>query len=153
VDDRLPGIQPIRNEGENIRTQSPFPPQSGGKPPHSTAPPWTRHAVAYGYVGRRRRRARGRVGNQRVAPLVDAADNLAYRLAYNSCAPPMTSVARCSPGDGGRDRRRRALRAIAAAVRRRDAAAAERLARELIQRGERGIKTALRQLDEEDARA
>jgi DNA-binding FadR family transcriptional regulator len=100
------------------------------------------------------RGVRGRVGTQRVAPLVDAADNLAYRLAYNSlratydqCRALFTQVMADEIADVA------PYRAIAAAVRRRDAAAAERLARELIQRGERGIKTALRQLDEEDARA
>jgi GntR family transcriptional regulator, transcriptional repressor for pyruvate dehydrogenase complex len=86
--------------------------------------------------------------------LVDASDNLAYRLAYNSlratydhCRELFTQVMAEEIADVGR------YRAIATAVRRRDAAAAERLARELIQRGERGIKTALRQLDEQDARA
>lgn len=86
--------------------------------------------------------------------LVDASDNLAYRLAYNSlratydqCRELFTQVMAEEVADVAR------YWAIATAVRRRDAAAAETLARELIQRGERGIKAALRQLDEEDARS
>jgi GntR family transcriptional regulator, transcriptional repressor for pyruvate dehydrogenase complex len=83
--------------------------------------------------------------------LVDAADNLAYRLAYNSmrstydqCRELFTQVLADEIGDVGR------YRAIADAVRTRDAQAAERLARELIQRGERGILAALRQLEPEE---
>jgi len=80
--------------------------------------------------------------------LVDAADNLAYRLAYNSlratydqCRELFTHVLADEIGDVER------YRAIAAAVRAKDSASAETLARELIRRGERGITRALRQLD------
>ena len=80
--------------------------------------------------------------------LVDAADNLAYRLAYNSlratydqCRSLFTQVLADEIGDVAR------YRAIAAAVRGRDAHTAERLARELIRRGERAIANALRRLD------
>ena len=80
--------------------------------------------------------------------LVDAADNLAYRLAYNSlratydqCRSLFTQVLADEIGDVER------YRAIAAAVRRRDAHTAETLARELIRRGERAIANALRRLD------
>jgi DNA-binding FadR family transcriptional regulator len=83
--------------------------------------------------------------------LVDASDNLAYRLAYNSlratydhCRELFTQVMADEIGDVAR------YRAIAAAVRRRDAHTAETLARDLIQRGERGIKRALRQLDHQE---
>jgi DNA-binding FadR family transcriptional regulator len=83
--------------------------------------------------------------------LIDAADNLAYRLAYNSmrstydqCRELFTQVLAEEIGDVGR------YRAIAAAVCARDPQAAERLARELIQRGERGILAALRQLEPEE---
>ncbi len=86
--------------------------------------------------------------------LVDASDNLAYRLAYNSlratydqCRELFTQVMAEEIGDVGR------YRAIAAAVRGRDAQAADALARELIRRGEHAIKAALRQLDaQEEAR-
>lgn len=81
--------------------------------------------------------------------LVDASDNLAYRLAYNSlratydqCRDLFTQVLAEEIGDV------ECYRAIATAVRTRDAAAAETLARELIRRGERGISRALRQLDQ-----
>jgi GntR family transcriptional regulator, transcriptional repressor for pyruvate dehydrogenase complex len=84
--------------------------------------------------------------------LVDASDNLAYRLAYNSlratydqCRELFTHVMAEEIADVD------CYRSIAAAVQRRDTQTAETLARELIQRGERGIKAALRQLDEEDA--
>ena len=80
--------------------------------------------------------------------LVDAADNLAYRLAYNSlratydqCRPLFTQILADEIGDVGR------YRAIAAAVRGRDAHTAETLARELIRRGEQAITAALRRLD------
>jgi DNA-binding FadR family transcriptional regulator len=80
--------------------------------------------------------------------LVDAADNLAYRLAYNSlratydqCRSLFTQVLADEIGDVAR------YRAIAAAVRGRDAHTAERLARELIRRGEKAIANALRRLD------
>ena len=80
--------------------------------------------------------------------LVDAADNLAYRLAYNSlratydqCRSLFTQVQADEIGDVAR------YRAIAAAVRGRDAHTAERLARELIRRGEKAIANALRRLD------
>lgn len=86
--------------------------------------------------------------------LVDASDNLAYRLAYNSlratydqCRELFTQVLADEIADVVR------YRAISTAVGRRDGAAAETLARELIQRGERGIKAALRQLGEEDTRS
>jgi DNA-binding FadR family transcriptional regulator len=86
--------------------------------------------------------------------LIDASDNIAYRLAYNSlratydqCRELFTHVLADEIGDVAH------YRALATAVRRRDAEWAERLARELIQRGERGIKRALRRLDhEEDSR-
>jgi DNA-binding FadR family transcriptional regulator len=80
--------------------------------------------------------------------LVDAADNLAYRLAYNSlratydqCRPLFTQVLADEIGDVAR------YRAIAGAVRGRDAHTAETLARELIRRGEQAITRALRRLD------
>jgi DNA-binding FadR family transcriptional regulator len=80
--------------------------------------------------------------------LVDAADNLAYRLAYNSlratydqCRELFTQVLADEFADLP------CYRAIAAAVRARDPRAAEALARELIRAGERSIKTALRRLD------
>ena len=80
--------------------------------------------------------------------LVDAADNVAYRLAYNSlratydqCRELFTQVLAAEIADPGR------YHAIAAAVRRRDANAAERLARQLIRRGERDILAALQQLE------
>lgn len=83
--------------------------------------------------------------------LIDAADNIAYRLAYNSmratydqCRELFTNVLADEIGDVAR------YRAIAAAVRRRDARKAETLARELIQRGERAIKSALQQLDRQE---
>lgn len=80
--------------------------------------------------------------------LVDAANNLAYRLAYNSlratydqCRALFTQVLAAEISNVGR------YRAIAAAVRRRDAHGAERLARQLIQRGERSLLAVLTQLD------
>jgi DNA-binding FadR family transcriptional regulator len=80
--------------------------------------------------------------------LVDACDNLPYRLAYNSlratydqCRELFTHVLADEVSDLPR------YRDIAAAVRGHDAPAAGRLARELIGRGERGIKTALQRLD------
>lgn len=83
--------------------------------------------------------------------LVDASDNLAYRLAYNSlretydqCRELFTQVLADEIGDVAR------YRAIAGAVERRDAATAQALARELIQCGERGIKNVLRQLDQQE---
>src|SRR5262249_31935619 len=76
--------------------------------------------------------------------LVDASDNLAYRFAYNSlratydqCRDLFTHVLAEEIGDVER------YRAIAAAVRAKDSASAETLARELIRRGERGITRAL----------
>jgi DNA-binding FadR family transcriptional regulator len=85
--------------------------------------------------------------------LVDASGNIAYRLAYNSmratydqCRELFTQVLAEEIADVAR------YRAIVTAVRRRDAVRAEKVARELIQRGERGIKAALRHLEEEDAR-
>lgn len=83
--------------------------------------------------------------------LVDASDNLAYRLAYNSlretydqCRQLFTQVLADEIGDVAR------YRAIADAVARRDSETAQALARELIQSGERGIKRALRQLDQQE---
>jgi len=80
--------------------------------------------------------------------LVDACDNLAYRLAYNSlratydqCRELFTQVLAGELGDLQR------YRAIAAAVRAGDPNAAEARARALIRRGERSITTALRQLE------
>jgi len=85
--------------------------------------------------------------------LVDASDNLAYRFAYNSlramydqCRDLFVQVMAEEIGDVG------PYRAIAVAVRARDAAAAATVARELIQRGERGITRALRQLDQHEQR-
>ncbi|MEO8600996.1 MAG: GntR family transcriptional regulator [bacterium] len=79
--------------------------------------------------------------------LVDAADNLAYRLAYNSmratydqCRALLTQVLADEIGDVAR------YRAIAAAVEARDAGTAAQLARELVERGERAVKHALAQL-------
>lgn len=83
--------------------------------------------------------------------LVDASDNVAYRLAYNSlratydqCRELFTQVMADEIGDVAR------YRAIAAAVRRHEPQTAETLARELIQCGERGITRALRQLDQQE---
>jgi DNA-binding FadR family transcriptional regulator len=83
--------------------------------------------------------------------LVDASDNLAYRLAYNSlretydqCRELFTQVLADEIGDVAR------YRAIADAVAGRDASTAQGLARELIERGERGIKNALRQLEQQE---
>jgi len=80
--------------------------------------------------------------------LVDACDNLAYRLAYNSlratydqCRELFTYVLAEELGD------LRRYRAIAAAVRARDPDAAEARARALIRRGERSITAALQQLE------
>ena len=79
--------------------------------------------------------------------LVEAADNLAYRLAYNSlratydqCRELLTQVLADELDDVP------CYRAIAAAVRARDAEEAARLARELVERGERAVKHALAQL-------
>ena len=76
--------------------------------------------------------------------LVDAADNLAYRLAYNSlratydqCRALLTQVLADELGDLD------GYAAIAAAVGRGDAEGAARQARRLIERGERGVKQAL----------
>lgn len=83
--------------------------------------------------------------------LVDASDNLAYRLAYNSlratydqCRELFTHVLAEELGDTA------AYAAIAAAVRDRDAARAEALARALITRGEQAITTAIRHLDAQE---
>lgn len=83
--------------------------------------------------------------------LVDASDNLAYRLAYNSlratydqCRALFTQVLADEIGDPV------PYAALAAAVRAGDAPRAEALARDLIQRGERGITAALRQLDSQE---
>jgi GntR family transcriptional repressor for pyruvate dehydrogenase complex len=89
--------------------------------------------------------------------LVDAADNLAYRLAYNSlratydqCRELLTQVLAEEIDDPER------YRAIAAAVRAHDSERAALLARELVERGERAVKLALTHLTptttEEDAR-
>jgi len=79
--------------------------------------------------------------------LVDAGDNLAYRLAYNSlratydqCRELLTQVLAEELDDAAR------YRAIAAAVRAREAESAARLARELVERGERAVKQALAHL-------
>jgi GntR family transcriptional regulator, transcriptional repressor for pyruvate dehydrogenase complex len=76
--------------------------------------------------------------------LVDATENVAYRLAYNSlrdtyekCMDLLTGVLADELGD------RNGYRAIATAVRRGDGAAAERLARELTRRGERRLLDAV----------
>lgn len=76
--------------------------------------------------------------------LVDASDNLPYRLAYNSlhatydqCRGLFTQVLADEIGDAA------PYRAIAAALRSRDSAGAEALARGLIKRGEQGIVAAL----------
>jgi DNA-binding FadR family transcriptional regulator len=66
------------------------------------------------------------------------------RATYDQCRELFTNVLADEIGDVAR------YRAIAAAVRRRDAAKAEALARELIQRGERAIKSALQQLDRQE---
>jgi DNA-binding FadR family transcriptional regulator len=80
--------------------------------------------------------------------LVDAADNLAYRLAYNSmratydqCRELLTHVLAEELADIER------YRAITAAVRAAQAGKAESLARALVRRGERGILTALDHVD------
>jgi len=80
--------------------------------------------------------------------LVDACDNLAYRLAFNSlrvtydqCRELFTHVLAHELGD------LRRYRAIAAAVRAGDPNAAETRARALIRRGERSIATALQRLE------
>jgi len=79
--------------------------------------------------------------------LVDAADNLAYRLAYNSmratydqCRELLTQVLAEELGDVER------YRAIAAAVQAHDAERAAQLGRELVERGEHAVKHALAQL-------
>lgn len=76
--------------------------------------------------------------------LVDATENVAYRLAYNSlrdtyekCMDLLTGVLADELGD------RNGYVAIATAVRRGDGAAAERLARELTRRGERRLLDAV----------
>ena len=76
--------------------------------------------------------------------LVDATENVAYRLAYNSlretyekCMDLLTGVLADELADRG------GYAAIAASVRRGDGAAAEHLARELTRRGERGLLDAL----------
>ena len=76
--------------------------------------------------------------------LVDATENVAYRLAYNSlrdtyekCMDLLTGVLADELGD------RNGYGAIATAVRRGDGAAAERLARELTRRGERRLLDAV----------
>jgi len=80
--------------------------------------------------------------------LVDAADNLAYRLAYNSlhatydqCRALFTQVLADELGDVA------GYAAVAAAVAAGDAERAARQARRLIERGERGVKQALALLD------
>lgn len=80
--------------------------------------------------------------------LVDATDNVAYRLAYNSlretydkCMDLLTGLLADELGD------RMGYDAIAAAVRRGDGAAAERLARDLTRRGERRLLDAVAALD------
>ena len=79
--------------------------------------------------------------------LVDAADNLAYRLAYNSlratydqCRALFTQVLADEIGDLA------GYAAIAAAARAGNAEQAARRARTLIERGERGVKQVLAQL-------
>lgn len=79
--------------------------------------------------------------------LVDAADNVAYRLAYNSlratydqCRALFTQVLADEIGDVA------GYVAIAAAVRAGNAEQAARRARTLIERGERGVKQVLAQL-------
>lgn len=79
--------------------------------------------------------------------LVDAADNLAYRLAYNSlratydqCRALFTQVLADEIGDLA------GYAAIAAAVRGGNGEAAARRARTLIERGERGVKRVLEHL-------
>lgn len=76
--------------------------------------------------------------------LVDATGNVAYRLAYNSlrdtyekCMDLLTGVLADELAD------RQGYAAIATAVRDADATAAERLARELTRRGERGLLDAV----------
>jgi GntR family transcriptional repressor for pyruvate dehydrogenase complex len=80
--------------------------------------------------------------------LVDASDNLAYRLAYNSlratydrCRELLLHVLATEIGDA------RPYAAIAAAVAARAADRAAALARELIGRGEQAIAAAISQLD------
>jgi GntR family transcriptional repressor for pyruvate dehydrogenase complex len=79
--------------------------------------------------------------------LVDASENVAYRLAYNSlrgsydaCRQLFTQVLAAETGDVD------LYAAIAGAVERRDPITAESLARALVQRGERAIVAALLQL-------
>jgi DNA-binding FadR family transcriptional regulator len=81
--------------------------------------------------------------------LVDASDNLAYRLAYNSlrttydqCRALFTQVLADEIGDVA------GYAAIAAAVRGSNAEGAFRRARTLIERGERGVKQVLDHLAE-----
>jgi GntR family transcriptional repressor for pyruvate dehydrogenase complex len=80
--------------------------------------------------------------------LVDATQNVAYRLAYNSlrdtyekCMGLLTGVLADELAD------RDGYAAIAGAVRRGDAAAAEQLARDLTRRGERGLLDAIAALE------
>jgi len=80
--------------------------------------------------------------------LVDAADNVAYRLAFNSL---MDTYDRCREllqqvlGDELRDTA--SYKAIAKAVAKGDGSAAEEHARELVRRGEAGIKRVLGQIE------
>jgi DNA-binding FadR family transcriptional regulator len=78
------------------------------------------------------------------AQLVEGADNVAYRLAYNAmnetyerCRELLARALAPELGDV------EAYRAIAAAVRRGDGADAEALARALLRRGEDGVLAAL----------
>lgn len=81
--------------------------------------------------------------------LVDGTGNVAYRLAYNSlrqtydrCMDVLAGVLADELGD------RRSYRAIAAAVRRRDAKGAERLARTLTRRGEQRLLAVVAALEQ-----
>lgn len=115
-----------------------------GTPPHAEA--------LAAIVGRMRERRGDLPALQQLAvefwsQLVDAADNLAYRLAYNSlratydqCRELFTQVLAEELGDVA------GYAAIAAAVRAGQPEVAGRRARTLIERGERGVKQVLAQL-------
>jgi DNA-binding FadR family transcriptional regulator len=86
--------------------------------------------------------------------LVDASDNVAYRLAYNSLRATydvskrlLTGVLAAELGDVA------SYRGIAAAVAAQDAARAEARAREVIERGGRALKRFLARISAEERRA
>lgn len=119
----------------------------------------THHAALEAIVARMRERAGDLPALQDLAvdfwsALVDAADNLAYRLAYNSlratydqCRALFTQVLADEIGDVA------GYAAIASAVRGGHAEQAARRARTLIERGERGVKRVLAHLAATEVRS